>query len=74
MKTPEMTAVLDRLSLAMFGRVRSDSMRERICVTCGGPANSFQDELSAREFLLSGMCQACQDSVFGEHLNWREGE
>lgn len=25
----------------------------------------FRDELSAREYYISGMCQACQDSVFG---------
>ena len=25
----------------------------------------FRNELSAREYAISGMCQACQDSVFG---------
>ena len=25
----------------------------------------FRDELSAREYYISGMCQHCQDSVFG---------
>ena len=25
----------------------------------------FKDEPSAREYYISGMCQACQDSVFG---------
>lgn len=32
------------------------------------PANGFymfRDELSAREYYISGMCQDCQDSVFG---------
>jgi len=24
----------------------------------------FRDELSAREYYISGMCQSCQDSVF----------
>lgn len=26
---------------------------------------SFKDELSEKEFRISGMCQACQDEVFG---------
>lgn len=26
----------------------------------------FRDELSAKEYYISGMCQACQDSVFGK--------
>ena len=26
----------------------------------------FRDEDSAREYKISGMCQACQDSIFGE--------
>jgi hypothetical protein len=25
----------------------------------------FRDKLSAKEYYISGMCQACQDSVFG---------
>lgn len=26
----------------------------------------FRNEASAREYYISGMCQSCQDSVFGE--------
>ena len=26
---------------------------------------TFRDDLSKREFSISGMCQSCQDSVFG---------
>ncbi len=35
------------------------------CPTCSEPVVSFRDEPSAREFGISGMCQSCQDSVFG---------
>lgn len=51
------------------------------CPTCGKPpmnmsgtshANAFpnggfqfRDELSAREYYISGMCQDCQDDIFG---------
>lgn len=27
--------------------------------------NDFKDELSKREYKISGLCQKCQDSVFG---------
>lgn len=35
------------------------------CPTCGSCIGEFRDVLSAREFEISGMCQKCQDSVFG---------
>ncbi len=37
------------------------------CPTCGQQVNtnSFRDELSRREYSISGMCQSCQDRTFG---------
>ena len=35
-----------------------------ICPTCGQPVEYLKDDPSRREYLISGMCQACQDSVF----------
>jgi len=34
------------------------------CPTCGNAVGDFKDELSKKEFSISGMCQACQDSFF----------
>jgi len=34
-------------------------------IGCGGPATEFRDEISRREYRISGLCQACQDSFFG---------
>jgi hypothetical protein len=38
------------------------------CITCEGEitSESFRDDLSKREYSISGMCQKCQDGVFGE--------
>ena len=38
------------------------------CPFCKKPVdeNSFKDQLSKREFKISGLCQKCQDGVFGE--------
>ena len=38
------------------------------CATCGkqiDPDRDFRDTLSLREWTISGMCQVCQDSIFG---------
>lgn len=38
------------------------------CSTCGVPIDSqlFRDELSVKEFRISGMCMACQLKTFGK--------
>ena len=38
------------------------------CVSCKDTATIFKDELSKREFGISGLCQSCQDKVFGEDI------
>lgn len=45
-----------------------------VCVTCGGPAVDFEDDLSRRENEISGMCQVCQDDVFREQDDLPEPE
>jgi len=35
------------------------------CPLCHGEITGFRNELSAREYRISGMCQNCQDSMFG---------
>lgn len=66
MKTKQMEDVLERLSMATFGRSRSLAIAGEGCVKCGESASSFRDEVSKREFKISGLCQKCQDEVFGE--------
>ena len=37
-----------------------------ICPFCNKPVNEneFKDELSRKEFEISGLCQSCQDDFF----------
>lgn len=35
------------------------------CPLCSAEVNELRDEASLREFRISGLCQSCQDSVFG---------
>lgn len=32
---------------------------------CGEPTNGFVDDVSQKEYLMSGLCQKCQDRLFG---------
>ena len=62
-KSPEIDLFLTSIS------GRSFAIRADICIAppfgCGGEANEFRDEISKREYTISGMCQKCQDKVFG---------
>ncbi len=41
-------------------------MKDGRCAWCGVPINRthFRDDLSLREWRISGMCQHCQDAAF----------
>ncbi len=62
-KAPEIEALID--STNPSGRKRVDSIKSDVCSWCGKPATQFKDELSRREYRISGLCQECQDKVFG---------
>lgn len=64
-KHPEMEKALDDLAKTAFGKNRTEAIRADICLTCDDPNMEFRDELSRKEYTISGMCQTCQDQVFG---------
>lgn len=65
MATPsEKSSQFDNVIRTTFGIDRLKSIRNDTCVMCGEPALAFRDELSKKEFSISGLCQKCQDSVF----------
>lgn len=45
----------------------SKDIVSEVCWYCGEIVNdnSFRDNLSKKEFQISGLCQKCQDIVFG---------
>lgn len=63
-KAPEIEHLIDAFNPA--GRKRVDSIKADVCSWCGKPATTFKDELSRREYYISGFCQECQDKTFGE--------
>lgn len=54
----------------MFGFDRRTIIIKNHCIPppygCGKPIGEFRDELSRKEYTISGMCQSCQDELFGK--------
>lgn len=44
---------------------RREAIHSQTCVSCKEPADHFKDNISIKEYSISGLCQKCQDSVFG---------
>ena len=59
---------IDAFLSSMTGRNRVATIASNTCMTCGGAADTFKDEVSKREYAISGMCQSCQNSVFGKDV------
>ena len=63
-KAKEIREFLDSFTKSTFGHSRTESKVTQTCVVCGGDANTFEDDLSRKEYEISGMCQTCQDEAF----------
>ena len=63
-KAPQMDSALTYL----FGVDRHKTISNGECIACevtGLIASSFSDDVSRKEYSISGMCQSCQDDLFG---------
>lgn len=65
-RSKEMQEFVDDYARALYGVSLSDAQDAETCVSCGRAVGGFRDRLSRREYGISGLCQECQDSVFGE--------
>ena len=63
MKDPK-TRKFTRIAAEMIGGLTA--LDNGKCPTCKEPITKFTDRMSKIEYRISGMCQACQDSVFGK--------
>ena len=52
-------------AMRLFGRSRRLAIAGNQCVKCGAHDLEFRDELSRKEHGISGLCQGCQDEIFG---------
>jgi len=65
--TNKSNAINSMLS-SVFGVDRVKTISEGYCASCdntGIIATSFRDDVSRKEYAISGLCQSCQDDVFG---------
>ena len=53
-----------------------EDVHNGICPSCKKQINpsEFRDDLSKREFKISGLCQQCQDEIFGTEEEYSEPE
>jgi hypothetical protein len=65
----ELEQTKEDMSFLAFGRSRTLAMAGNQCVACGEVAGEFRDELSRKEYGISGLCQCCQDGIFGTEEN-----
>jgi len=56
---------LDDFYKRATGKDRVETIKSDACVMCPETNVTFKDYLSVREYRISGMCQKCQDKVWG---------
>jgi|TARA_Y100000310_G_scaffold183629_1_gene183752 hypothetical protein len=62
----ELENTKEEMASQLFGRSRTVAMSNNQCVKCGEFNLEFRDELSRKEYGISGFCQCCQDMIWGD--------
>lgn len=72
-KSPEVETAITNT----FGFDRRTGIEANTCcpppIGCGKPATTFRDDISVKEYRISGLCQRCQDAIFGDDGEGRPG-
>jgi len=66
-RTKELQSFVDNFAKKSFGKSQTEAKEEKICVYCHNKVKieDFRDDLSRKEYGISGLCQKCQDDTFG---------
>lgn len=64
MQPKEKSKHIDEAANSLTGKDRVDTINSQKCVSCDEPNLNFEDELSEKEYTISGMCQSCQNLIF----------
>ena len=66
-RTEELQKFTDDFTKEAFGKSQTEAKEQKICVFCHNKVEmeDFRDELSRKEYDISGLCQKCQDDTFG---------
>lgn len=73
MEPTKKNPVINKLLSEIAGVDREETIKGNKCVPppigCGWVITGFRDDLSAKEYAISGLCQECQDKIFGETIH-----
>lgn len=64
-RTKKIQDFIDSFVKEKTGRTLSESQEKKSCAWCREKIKGFKDELSKKEYSISGLCQKCQDKTFG---------
>jgi hypothetical protein len=54
-------------AIVAFGKEAGKRLDKELCPRCGKqPKDDFRDDVSRREYAITGLCQPCQDKIFVE--------
>ena len=62
----EKSSILESAISSILGKDRRSYILAGKCIITGEDAGPFRDELSEKEYQISGMGQKAQDQIFGE--------
>ena len=67
-RSKELQGFVDGFTKKTFGKSQTEAREQKICVICHNEIKDedFRDDKSRKEYNISGLCQKCQDDVFGE--------
>jgi len=65
--------VNEKFAEMIYGFART-STSHCVCHNQPQTLDHFRDEISVKEFLISGLCQSSQDEVFNSDEEWEEEE
>lgn len=69
MRSSVLQNTIDKYDSVQYGLTIQEAHELEICIECKQHATLFNDELSKREYEISGWCQQCQNEIFnGENL------
>lgn len=69
-KVGSLKEIKDAFTKQFFGATSEEVQAKQLCMTCQAEVTGFRDAISEKEYHISGMCQACQDEMFG-HSDWK---
>ena len=72
MKPTEKSKEIDNLIMEVIGIDRREVIKNNTCAFCVEPNLEFRNAISVQEYRISGLCQNCQDEVFGNEQSSKE--